>query len=177
MNAPRPANEKRRLEVLWQCNVLDTPPEQVFDDLTEMASLVCDTPVALISLVDEHRQWFKARLGVGERETARDISFCAHAILQKDVMVVPDALKDPRFASSPLVTDNPFIRFYAGAPLVSPEGCALGTLCVVDHKPRELTERQLQMLRILARLVMHQLELRRQVRDLARVPIRQKIAP
>jgi len=86
MNVPRPANEKRRLEVLWQCNVLDTPPEQVFDDLTEMASLACDTPVALISLVDEDRQWFKARLGINETETARDISFCAHAILQTDVM-------------------------------------------------------------------------------------------
>jgi GAF domain-containing protein len=172
MNIPTPPNERRRLEVLWQYDLLDSPPEQPLEDLTELARCICETPIALISLVDEHRQWFKARLGVTEKETARDISFCTHAILQNAVMIVPDAHQDPRFANSPLVTSSPYIRFYAGAPLITPDGHALGTLCVVDHVPRQLTERQIRALETLARVVMSYLDLRRQARELSRVPIR-----
>jgi GAF domain-containing protein len=177
MAAPRPSNEKRRLEVLWQHDLLDTPPEQELDDLTELASFVCGTPIALISLMDEHRQWFKARIGMTQAETARDVSFCAHAIMRQDVMIVPDALQDERFARNPLVTSEPYIRFYAGVPLITAEGCALGTLCVIDHQPRQLSDRQVKALRLLARVVLRLIELRKQVRDLARIPIRQKPSP
>ena len=173
MKAPIPANEKRRLEVLWQYDVLDTPPDETLDDLTELASYIGQTPIALISLVDEKRQWFKSRLGVNASETARDISFCTHAILQREVMVVPDALKDERFARSPLVTAPPFIRFYAGAPLLTPEGLALGTLCIIDHEPRDLSKRQVEMLEKLARVIMRYLTLHRQIRGFSQVPIRQ----
>lgn len=173
MNAPIPANEKRRLEILWNYDVLDTPPEESFDDLTELAAFICQTPIALISLVADNRQWFKARVGLTVTETARDISFCTHAILQSDVMIVPDALKDPRFVNNPLVTGEPHIRFYAGAPLITPDGHALGTLCIIDHQPRELGERQIAALRRLARVVIKHLELRRRVRELTRIPIRQ----
>jgi len=167
MIAPRPDNERRRLEVLWQYEVLDTVPEAVFDDLTELAARICAAPIALISLVDENRQWFKSRVGLSQTETARDISFCAHAILQTDLLVVRDATQDARFADSPLVTTDPKVRFYAGAPLITPDGYALGTLCVLDYVPRELTADQRQALRVLARHVVNQLELRRQARELA----------
>jgi GAF domain-containing protein len=174
MQAPLPANEKRRLEVLWKYDVLDTPPEQALDDLTQLAASICDTPVAMISLVDEHRQWFKSRLGIEEAETARDISFCAHAILKQEVMVVPDAHRDERFAHSPLVTTKPHIRFYAGAPLITPDGFPLGTLCVIDHKPRKFSNRQKEALETLARVVMSHLEMRRRIQDLSSVPIRHR---
>lgn len=167
MIAPVPNNEKQRLKVLWQYDVLDTVPEEVFDDLTELAARICGAPIALISLVDENRQWFKARIGVRQTETARDISFCAHAILQEDLFIIPDATLDARFAKSPLVTSDPKIRFYAGAPLVTPDGYALGTLCVIDRKPRQLNADQCQALRVLARHVVTQLELRRHARELA----------
>jgi GAF domain-containing protein len=169
MTVPVPSNEKQRLKVLWQYDVLDTVPEAVFDDLTELAARICGAPIALISLVDERRQWFKSRVGVTQTETARDVSFCAHAILQNDLFVVPDAALDPRFATSPLVTSDPRIRFYAGAPLVTPDGHALGTLCVLDRAPRELNPDQRQALRVLARHVVGQLELRRKSRELAQV--------
>ena len=167
MIAPVPNNERQRLKVLWQYEVLDTVPEEVFDDLTELAARICGAPIALISLVDEQRQWFKSRVGVRQTETARDISFCAHAILHNDLFIVPDATLDPRFAKSPLVTTDPKIRFYAGAPLVTPDGHALGTLCVLDRVPRELNADQRQALRVLARHVISQLELRRHARELA----------
>src|SRR5437667_6524475 len=169
MSAPIPLNEVKRLKVLWQYEVLDTVPEEVFDDLTELAARICEAPIALITLVDEDRQWFKSKVGITDNETSRDISFCAHAILQSDLFIVPDATKDQRFAHNPLVTSDPKIRFYAGAPLITPDGHALGTLCVIDKVPRELRPDQKQALRVLARHVMSQLELRRHSRELARV--------
>lgn len=165
MSAPVPPNETKRLKVLWQYEVLDTVPEEVFDDLTDLAAHICETPIALISLVDEDRQWFKSRLGLSLSETSRDISFCAHAITTDGLLIVPDATKDQRFKDNPLVTGGQKIRFYAGAPLITPDGHALGTLCVLDKKPRALRLEQQQALRVLAHHVMTQLELRRHARE------------
>src|SRR6185437_7664476 len=120
--APVKTNEARRLKVLWQYDVLDTIPEQVFDDLTELAANICEAPVAMITLVDEKRQWFKSKVGVTINETSRDISFCGRAIEQSDLFIIPDAMADQRFADNPLVTSDPKIRFYAGAPLITPDG-------------------------------------------------------
>jgi GAF domain-containing protein len=169
MKPPRPTNERKRLKVLWQYEVLDTVPEAMFDDLTELAACICGAPISLISLVDEDRQWFKSRRGVSVQETHRDVSFCAHAICQPDLFIVNDATKDARFRKNPMVTDSPKIRFYAGAPLVTPDGYALGTLCVLDSVPRKLDARQQRALSLLARVVMTQLELRRHSRELARI--------
>src|SRR3954454_7818085 len=132
MAPPAKTNEARRLKVLWQYEILDTVPEEVFDDLTELAARICEAPIALISLVDEDRQWFKSKVGVTIKETSRDISFCSRAIEQEDLFIVPDAMKDARFSHNPLVISEPKIRFYAGAPLITPDGHALGTLCVID---------------------------------------------
>jgi GAF domain-containing protein len=149
------------MAVLREYGVLDSLPEADFDDIAFLASYICETPVALVSLVDEDRQWFKAKVGTAREETSRDVAFCAHAILQPgDIFVVPDALADPRFATNPLVRDERF-RFYAGAPLVSPEGMPLGTLCVFDHVPRTLSADQTRALGALAREVVIHLELRR----------------
>jgi GAF domain-containing protein len=169
MSVPPLQQEKKRLNVLWQYEVLDTVPEELFDDLTELAARICEAPIALISLVDEKRQWFKSRVGTTVTETSRDISFCAHAIQQSDLFIVPDAAKDVRFSKNPLVTSDPKIRFYAGAPLITPDGYALGTLCVIDKVPRELRPDQKHALVILARHVVSQLELRRRSRDLINV--------
>jgi GAF domain-containing protein len=166
--APFPTSEARRLKVLWQYEVLDTVPEEIFDDLTELAGAICGSPIALISLIDETRQWFKAKVGLSASETSRDTSFCAHAIMQPDLFIVPDATKDERFKDNPLVVMDPKIRFYAGAPLVTPDGHALGTLCVLDKVPRELTPMQAKALRVLSRLVVSQLELRRHSKELAK---------
>lgn len=166
MSAGTPENEKRRLKVLWQYEVLDTIPEALFDDLTELAASICEAPIALISLVDEKRQWFKAKVGITLNETSRDVSFCNHAIQQSDLFIVPDATRDERFANNPLVISDPKIRFYAGAPLITTDGYALGTLCVIDKVPRELRAEQKQAMRILARHVVSQLELRRHSREL-----------
>jgi anti-sigma regulatory factor (Ser/Thr protein kinase) len=159
-------NEPARLAALHRYRILDTAPERAFDDLTMLASHICGTPMALITLVDADRQWFKSRIGITPSETSRTISFCAHAIRQGDLFIIPDARKDERLRDNPLVTGDPHIRFYAGAPLVTPDGHALGTLCVVDRVTRTLTAQQIEALDALRRQVESQLELRRHVFDL-----------
>ena len=156
--------ESSRLAALHSYDLLDTLPEESLDDLTKLAAHICGVPIAMISLIDESRQWFKSRVGLELEETPRDVSFCAHALQTPDLLTVPDAAGDPRFAENPLVTGEPHIRFYAGTPLLTPEGEALGTLCVLDRRPRHLTGEQEQALRVLGRQVMIQLETRRQSR-------------
>lgn len=161
MKANAPTQEAERLEALKQYRILDTPSEQSYDDITALAAFICDVPIALISLVDADRQWFKSKVGLAVNETSRDVSFCAHAILDQRMLVINDALQDKRFIDNPLVTCAPGIRFYAGVPLVTPEGHSIGTLCVIDHQPRELSEPQIKMLEALARQVVMQLEQKR----------------
>jgi signal transduction histidine kinase len=161
MQAPLPANETDRLAALYSLNVLDSLPEQDFDDIVALAAKVCAVPTALVNLIDADRQWFKARIGTDLTETSREISFCAHTILGKDLLVVADAREDARFADNPSVDIAHGIRFYAGAPLITTDGFALGTLCVLDTKPHRLDMEQQQALRALARQVTSQLELRR----------------
>src|SRR5215467_4171982 len=154
-------DEAARVEALHKYAILDTEPEQTFDDLVLLASFICKTPIALISLVDEDRQWFKAKVGVSASETPREIAICATAIQQPDVFVVPDTLNDERFRDNPLVRSEPNVRFYAGAPLIDEEGHALGTICVIDRIPREFAPDQQVALKALSRLVLAQLEFRR----------------
>ena len=163
---PIPQNEPERLAYLKSLKVLDTPPEEDFDRITLLASHICQTPIALISLIDSDRQWFKSRIGLSLTETSRDIAFCAHAIMQAEITIVPDATKDARFAMNPLVKAEPKIRFYAGAPLVTEDNLALGTLCVLDHVPRKLTRGQTDALRALSGLVMSHLDMRRKYDEL-----------
>lgn len=166
---PVPRNETERLEALRLARILDTAAEKAFDDLVHLAGAVCETPIAVVSLVDDSRQWFKARIGIEAQQTTRDVAFCAHAIMGKEVMVVGDATKDPRFANNPLVTGNPNIRFYAGAPIVIGDHAAVGTVCVIDRKPRELSSMQQNALTVIQRMAGHLIELRRARLDLEAV--------
>lgn len=160
------SDEGARLAALHRYRILDTEPERGFDDLTLLASQICGTPMALITLVDADRQWFKSRVGVSVTETARAVSFCTHAIQNRDLFIVPDARHDERFRENPFVVGDPEIRFYAGAPLVTPDGHALGTLCVLDKVARTLSREQLEALGALCRQAEGQLELRRNLIDL-----------
>ncbi len=153
-----PANEASRLKTLQSLNVLDTEAEERFDRITRMSKRLFGVPIALVSLVDENRQWFKSCVGLGVSETPRDISFCGHAILGDDIFIIPDAASDERFADNPLVVDEPHIRFYAGCPLSSSNGDKMGTLCIIDRKPRTLTEDDLDTLKDLAMMVERELE-------------------
>lgn len=163
MKSPEiPANDKQRIAQLKSYNILNTLPEDDYDFITKMASLICNVPISLISLVDDDRQWFKSKLGLDSSQTDRNVSFCAHAINDpNNVFYIKDASIDIRFSDNPLVTSNPNIRFYAGVPLVDREGFALGTLCVIDNKPKELSAEQLSVLNSLSRQVVNLLELRK----------------
>ena len=171
---PIPKDEPKRLATLHKYQILDSPPEEQFDALTELAAHICGTPVALLTLIDSDRQWFKSKLGVTLSETSRDFAFCAHAIMVRDLFVVPDASKDRRFASNPLVRANPKIRFYAGMPLVTSSNQALGTLCVIDRVPRKLTRAQADALKALGQQAMHQLEARREMLELKKTSLDHK---
>lgn len=166
---PIPDNESSRLEAFCKYQILDTEPEVAFDDLTNLAASICHTPIALVSLVDADRQWFKSRVGLDVSETPRNVAFCGHAILNPNILIVPNALKDERFVSNPLVVGEPHIRFYAGVPLLTPEGHALGTICVIDFVPRELGTAQIEALQTLGRQVVAQLELRRNLLESERL--------
>jgi GAF domain-containing protein len=169
MNAPLPKNEAERLATLRAYQILDTPPDAELNLITTLASRICSTPIALVSLVDEHRQWFKSKVGLSMAETDRNAAFCSHAILQQDVMEIGDAKADQRFADNPLVTEAPFIRFYAGAPLVAENGCALGTVCVLDYSPRTLTGEQRSSLSMLGELAMGILNFRKKLREISKI--------
>lgn len=169
MKADIPVNENLRLADLYQYNILDTPEEEAFDHLVKLASRICEAPISLISLIDAERQWFKARLGLNETETSRNISFCSHGILNGKIFIVPDTAGDKRFADNPLVTGGYKIRFYAGVPLTSEAGNNLGMLCVKDTVPRNLTIEQQEALMILGKQVVKQLELRLRNQELERI--------
>ena len=162
--APLPENEAQRLQTLRLYDIMDSEPEKVFDDLTEASAKIFDTPICLVSLVDEHRQWFKSVYGLDATETERDIAFCAHAILSEETFVVEDALFDHRFSDNPLVADGPRIRFYAGAPLTTADDSRLGTLCIIDTTPRAIEPERLKILGVLRDAVASHLELRRLAR-------------
>ncbi len=157
-----PENENERLNALKEYSILDTIPEKEYDEITELASFICQTPISLISLIDDKRQWFKSHYGTNTEFTPREVAFCAHAINdQNNMLIVPDSRKDKRFHDNPIVTDDPHVIFYAGIPLVNPEGYPLGTLCVIDNKPNTLSEDQVGALRALSNQLMKLFELRK----------------
>ena len=168
-SAPLHPREKERLSTLLNYEILDTEEETAFDELTELASDICGTDIALVSFIDSDRQWFKSKKGLAASETSREIAFCSHAILQKDIFEIPNAKEDPRFNDNPLVSGEPNIRFYAGAPLCVDDEMPLGTLCVIDSKPKELSDSQRKALSILAKQVVSQLKVRIQYRRLERI--------
>lgn len=170
---PLPHNEVARLQALLEYQVMDSEPEAAFDELTDLVAIMLDVPIALVSLVDGTRQWFKSRHGLSATETSREHSFCGHAILHEEPLVVEDSHDDPRFADNPLVTGKPEVRFYAGAPLVTPDGHRIGTICAIDHKPRSLTAEQHRVLEIVAKQVVTQLELRKSLASKERIFERQ----
>ncbi|HEX8679381.1 MAG TPA: GAF domain-containing protein, partial [Chthoniobacterales bacterium] len=163
---PVPRNEADRLRALRSYKILDTKPEERFDELTQLAAIICAVPISLITLIDADRQWFKSKVGLEINETPRAQAFCTHAIMQPEMFEVEDAARDARFASNPLVTGDPHIRFYAGAPLATADGHLLGTMCVIDRKPRTLTDEQKKALGILSRQVIANMELRNNLREL-----------
>jgi len=173
----QPQNEEARLAALQLYNILDSGEEQLYDDLTKIAAYIADTPMALISIVDRDRQWFKSRVGLDVSETKREYSFCAHAIQTPRLpLLVRDAKKDDRFAANPLVTGDPNIRFYFGAPLLMSGDNALGSLCALDTKPRELSLRQIEALTALSRQVVLMLEIRKNVMALGHLAAEAKPA-
>ncbi len=159
--APIPENEERRLEVLHQHRILDSAAERSFDEITRLAATICDAPISLLSFIDRNRQWIKSNCGLSMSETSRDVAFCSHAIMQPEIFEIEDALHDERFATNPLVTADPHIRFYAGIPLRTQAGEALGTLCVIDRKAKRLTAEQRVKLKTLAQMAMLLLEVRK----------------
>ena len=176
MIAPLPDNEAERLRWLRESGILDTPAEDAFDDLTQIACQVFEVPVAAITLVDEHRQWYKSQIGLAYPETPRAVSFCAHTILQTEVLTVSDATQDPRFADNPSVLGDEHFRFYAGAPLITSEGFVLGSLCVIDTQPKQLDPQQTAVLEMLARQAAGRIELQRQVTLQEKLISEQKLA-
>jgi diguanylate cyclase (GGDEF)-like protein len=160
------SEESARIAALQRLCILDTPPEDDYDDLTRLAAFVCKTPIALISLIDEQRQWFKSCIGMDARETPRAFSFCTHALRQRHLFIVPDTRLDERFSQNPFVVQEPGVRFYAGMPIAGPEGHNLGTLCVIDYRPRELPEESRVALRVLARQVGALFQIRQQIGSL-----------
>ena len=169
ISAPLSDNEEERLRRLKELDILDTLEEQAYDDLTHLAAQICDTPIALVSLIDHDRQWFKSHYGLDARETPRELAFCAHAILNDDVFIVEDSSKDERFHDNPLAMDAPHVKFYAGAPLILDGNIHLGTLCVIDNKARQLSEEQKLSLQALARQVVSQLQLRLTIKGMSRL--------
>ena len=164
--------EQKRIDALLRYNILDTPHEGDFDEIVELASKICGTPISLVSLIDENRQWFKANKGLSINETPREIAFCAHAIQQNDMMIVEDVTLDSRFKNNPLVTSDPDIRFYAGMPLTTTDGFKLGTLCVIDKVARVLTEDQQSALQTLAKQVIRLIDLRFNIKNFKSTPIK-----
>lgn len=167
ISAPIPDNENQRLANLSRYRILDTPPEEAFDRITRLLAKALDVDISLISLIDTDRQWFKSSHGIAATQTPREQAFCAHAILGDEVFIVEDSLDDERFYDNPLVTSAPNIRFYAGAPLITPEGMKLGTLCAIDDKPRKLNAEQIGLLKDLSRIIMDEMEMRKALQDAA----------
>lgn len=168
---PVPENEVARIEKLRYYNILDSASEDMFDDLTKLAALILEVPICALSLIDEHRQWFKSIVGLDSSETSREVSFCQYTIMQKDILEVPDATKDERFKDNPLVTGNPAIRFYSGAPLQDEDGVTIGSFCVIDSKPRKLSASQQQLLQLISNTAMKLIQLRREKMEVEKLTI------